>query len=89
MEIHPSQCKQEDNLQAHQLHQFDRLKVRKLVDKPFGKIVINLKWLWKNKKDEYNTVIRNKARLVAKGYKHEEGIDFKESFAPFARLKEV
>ncbi|GKF18267.1 hypothetical protein Tco_0063185, partial [Tanacetum coccineum] len=24
-----------------------------------------LKWLWKNKKDEDQTVIRNKARLVA------------------------
>ncbi|GKE97494.1 retrovirus-related pol polyprotein from transposon TNT 1-94, partial [Tanacetum coccineum] len=32
------------------------------------------KWLWKNKKDEYQTVIRNKARLVAKGYALEEGI---------------
>nr|GEY33884.1 retrovirus-related Pol polyprotein from transposon TNT 1-94 [Tanacetum cinerariifolium] len=48
------------------LHQFDRLKVWELVDKPFGKTVINLKWLWKIKKDEDNTVIRNKAQLVAK-----------------------
>ncbi|GKB52564.1 retrovirus-related pol polyprotein from transposon TNT 1-94 [Tanacetum coccineum] len=31
--------------------------------------MINLKWLWKNKKDEENTVIRHKARLVAKGYR--------------------
>ncbi|GJW73059.1 hypothetical protein Tco_0132429 [Tanacetum coccineum] len=51
-----------------ELHQFDRLKVWELVDKPFGKTVINLKWLWKNKKDEDHTVIHNKARLVAKGY---------------------
>nr|GEY02489.1 hypothetical protein [Tanacetum cinerariifolium] len=43
-----------------------------LVDKPFGKTVIRLKWLWKNKKDEDQTVIRNKARLVAKGYAQEE-----------------
>ncbi|GKC27440.1 retrovirus-related pol polyprotein from transposon TNT 1-94 [Tanacetum coccineum] len=48
--------------------QFDRLQVWELVDKPFGKNVIKLKWLWKNKKDEDQTVIRNKARLVAKGY---------------------
>ncbi|GKF83218.1 hypothetical protein Tco_0244874, partial [Tanacetum coccineum] len=47
-----------------ELHQFDRLKVWELVDKPFGKMVIKLKWLWKNKKDEDQTVIRNKARLV-------------------------
>nr|GEV66374.1 retrovirus-related Pol polyprotein from transposon TNT 1-94 [Tanacetum cinerariifolium] len=39
--------------------------------------------------DEDQTVIRNKARLVAKGYAQEEGIDFKESFAPVARLGAV
>ncbi|GKA22374.1 retrovirus-related pol polyprotein from transposon TNT 1-94 [Tanacetum coccineum] len=72
-----------------ELHQFDRLKVWELVDKPFGKMVIKLKWLWKNKKDEDQTVIRNKARLVAKGYAQEEGIDFEESFAPVARLEAV
>nr|GEY54032.1 retrovirus-related Pol polyprotein from transposon TNT 1-94 [Tanacetum cinerariifolium] len=48
-----------------------------------------LKWLWKNKKDEDQTVIRNNARLVAKGYAQEEGIDFEESFAPVARLEAV
>ncbi|GJV64364.1 retrovirus-related pol polyprotein from transposon TNT 1-94 [Tanacetum coccineum] len=72
-----------------ELHQFDRLQVWELVDKPFGKNVIKLKWLWKNKKDEDQTVIRNKARLVAKGYAQEEGIDFKESFAPVAHLEAV
>ncbi|GKB06828.1 retrovirus-related pol polyprotein from transposon TNT 1-94 [Tanacetum coccineum] len=70
-----------------ELHQFDRLQVWELVDKPFGKMIIKLKWLWKNKKDEDQTVIRNKARLVAKGYAQEEGIDFEESFAPVARLE--
>nr|GEW48351.1 retrovirus-related Pol polyprotein from transposon TNT 1-94 [Tanacetum cinerariifolium] len=72
-----------------ELHQFDRIQVWELVDKPFGKTVIRLKWLWKNKKDEDQTVIRNKARLVAKGYAQEEGIDFKESFAPVPRLEAV
>ncbi|GKA65837.1 reverse transcriptase domain-containing protein [Tanacetum coccineum] len=71
------------------LPRFDRQNVWELVDKPFGKTVINLKWLWKAKKDEDNVVIRNKARLVAKGYRQEEGIDFEESFAPVARLEAV
>nr|GFA78057.1 putative ribonuclease H-like domain-containing protein [Tanacetum cinerariifolium] len=53
------------------------------------KEVINLKWLWKNKRDEENTVIRNKSRLVAKGYAQKEGVDFEESFAPVARLEAV
>nr|GEU99192.1 retrovirus-related Pol polyprotein from transposon TNT 1-94 [Tanacetum cinerariifolium] len=77
------------NAMQEELHQFDRLQVWELVDKPFGKNVIQLKWLWKNKKDEEQTVIRNKARLVAKGYSQEEGIDFEESFAPVTRLEAV
>ncbi|GKA31510.1 retrovirus-related pol polyprotein from transposon TNT 1-94 [Tanacetum coccineum] len=72
-----------------EIHQFDRLQVWELVDKPFRKNVIKLKWLWKNKKDEDQTVIRNKSRLVAKGYAQEEGIDFEESFALVARLEAV
>nr|GEU31762.1 Gag-Pol polyprotein [Tanacetum cinerariifolium] len=72
-----------------ELHQFDRLQVWELVDKPFGKTVIRQKCLEKNKKDEDQTVIRNKARLVAKGYAQEEGIDFEETFAPVARLEAV
>ncbi|GKB01081.1 retrovirus-related pol polyprotein from transposon TNT 1-94 [Tanacetum coccineum] len=31
----------------------------------------------------------NKSRLVAKGYRHEEGIDYEESFASVARLEAV
>ncbi|GKD54960.1 retrovirus-related pol polyprotein from transposon TNT 1-94 [Tanacetum coccineum] len=72
-----------------ELHQFDRLDVWELVDRPLYKNVINMKWIWKNKRDEENTVIRNKARLVAKGYAQKEGIDFEESFAPVARLEAV
>nr|GEX81029.1 retrovirus-related Pol polyprotein from transposon TNT 1-94 [Tanacetum cinerariifolium] len=72
-----------------QFHQFDRLWVWELVDKPFGKSIIRLKWLWKNKKDKDQTVIHNKARLVAKGYAQEDGIDFEESFSPIARLEAV
>nr|GEY57803.1 hypothetical protein [Tanacetum cinerariifolium] len=74
---------------TEELHQFDRLDVWELVDRPLCKNVINMKWLWKNKCDEENTVIRNKSRLVAKGYAQKEGIDFKESFAPVARLEAV
>nr|GEX55605.1 hypothetical protein [Tanacetum cinerariifolium] len=74
-------------LMQEELYQFDRLDVRKLVNRPLCKNVINMKWLWKNKRDEENTVIRNKSRLVAKGYAQKEGIDFEESFAPVARLE--
>nr|GEX02151.1 hypothetical protein [Tanacetum cinerariifolium] len=66
-----------------------RLDVWELVDRPLCTNVINFKWLWKNKRDEENTVTRNKSRLVAKGYAQKEGIDFKESFVPVARLEAV
>ncbi|GKE22375.1 copia protein [Tanacetum coccineum] len=41
------------------------------------------------KLDEYGGVLKNKAQLVAKGYRQEEGIDFKESFAPVARIEAI
>nr|GEV26303.1 Gag-Pol polyprotein [Tanacetum cinerariifolium] len=72
-----------------ELHQFNRLQVWELVDKPFGKHLIKLKWLWKNKKDKEQTMIRSKARLLANGYAQEEGIDFEESFTLVARLEAV
>nr|GEV22622.1 hypothetical protein [Tanacetum cinerariifolium] len=60
-----------------------------MFDRPLCKNVINMKWLWKNKRDEENTFIRNKSRLVAKGYAQKEGVDFEKSFAPVARLESV
>nr|GEV33644.1 Gag-Pol polyprotein [Tanacetum cinerariifolium] len=68
---------------------FDRLDVWELVDKPLCKNVINMKWLWKNKRDEENTVIRKKSRLVAKGYAQKEVVNFEESFTPVALLEAV
>ncbi|GJT44129.1 retrovirus-related pol polyprotein from transposon TNT 1-94 [Tanacetum coccineum] len=72
-----------------ELHQFDRLDVWELIDRPLLQNVINLKWLWKNKRDEENTVIRNKSRLVAKGICIKGRTRFEESFAPVARLEAV
>ncbi|GKF26006.1 retrovirus-related pol polyprotein from transposon TNT 1-94 [Tanacetum coccineum] len=46
-------------------------------------------YIYKVKLDEYGDVLKNKARLVAKGYRQEEGIDFKESFAPIARIEAI
>ncbi|GJV14605.1 retrovirus-related pol polyprotein from transposon TNT 1-94 [Tanacetum coccineum] len=65
------------------------MSIWELVPRPEGKNIIALKWLWKNKCDAKNIVVRNKTRLVAKGYRQEEGIDFEESFAPVARLEAV
>nr|GEU33117.1 retrovirus-related Pol polyprotein from transposon TNT 1-94 [Tanacetum cinerariifolium] len=72
-----------------ELHQFIRLDVWELVPSPDGIKPLTLEWLFKNKHDEENTVIRNKTRLVVRGYRQEEGINFEESFAPVARMEAI
>ncbi|GJV37661.1 gag-pol polyprotein [Tanacetum coccineum] len=69
-------------LMQDELNQFKRLDVWELVQLPEGKHAIKVKWLWNNKMDVKNTVIRNKSRLIINGYSQQEGIDFEESFAP-------
>nr|GEY26551.1 putative ribonuclease H-like domain-containing protein [Tanacetum cinerariifolium] len=65
------------------------LKVWIFVDLPYGKRAIGTKWVYRNKRDEKGIVIRNKARLVAQGHTQKEGIDYKEVFAPVARIKAI
>nr|GFB64877.1 Gag-Pol polyprotein [Tanacetum cinerariifolium] len=72
------------DLMQEELLQFKRLDVWVLVHAPDNILPLTLKWLFKNKHDEEQTVIRNKSRLVVR-----EGMDFEESFAPVARLKVV
>ncbi|GJX21477.1 retrovirus-related pol polyprotein from transposon TNT 1-94 [Tanacetum coccineum] len=56
---------------------------------PIHKVtVITLKWIYKVKLDELGGILKNKDWL-ARGYRQEEGIDFKESFAPVARLEAI
>nr|GEX22791.1 putative ribonuclease H-like domain-containing protein [Tanacetum cinerariifolium] len=72
-----------------ELFQFKIQNVWILVDRPEGVRPIGTKWVLKNKKDERGIVIRNKARLVAQRHTHEEGIDYKEVFAPVARIESI
>nr|GFB56422.1 retrovirus-related Pol polyprotein from transposon TNT 1-94 [Tanacetum cinerariifolium] len=72
-----------------ELNEFERLEVCELVPRPDKVMVITLKWIYKVKLDELGGILKNKARLVARGYRQEERIDFKESFAPVARLEAI
>ncbi|GJT96754.1 retrovirus-related pol polyprotein from transposon TNT 1-94 [Tanacetum coccineum] len=65
------------------------VKTLELVPHPDRVMIITLKWIYKVKLDELGGVLKNKAHLVARGYRQEEGIDFKESFAPVARLEAI
>ncbi|KAI3805610.1 hypothetical protein L1987_28141 [Smallanthus sonchifolius] len=72
-----------------ELQQFSKLHVWNLVDLPKNKVPIGTRWVFRNKKDEGGTVIRNKARLVVQGFYQEEGIDYEEVFVPVARLEAI
>nr|GEW64558.1 retrovirus-related Pol polyprotein from transposon TNT 1-94 [Tanacetum cinerariifolium] len=63
------------------------LDVAHMNNDPFFGIII-LK-IYKVKLDELGGILKNKARLVACGYHQEEGTNFKESFAPVARLDAI
>nr|GEX44737.1 retrovirus-related Pol polyprotein from transposon TNT 1-94 [Tanacetum cinerariifolium] len=77
-----------DSMQE-ELLQLKRLDVWVLVPAPDNISPLTLKWFFKNKLDEEQTIIRNKSRLVVRGYHQEEEIDFEESFAPVARMEAI
>ncbi|GKC05511.1 retrovirus-related pol polyprotein from transposon TNT 1-94 [Tanacetum coccineum] len=72
-----------------EIHEFKRIQVWELVPCLDKVILIKLKWIYKVKTAKFGGVLKNKARLVAQGFRLEEGIDFKESFAPVARIEAI
>jgi len=59
-----------------ELHQFERNKVWHLEPQPKDRSIIDTKWVFKDKLDQFGTTTQNKARLVVQGYNQEEGIDY-------------
>nr|CAN73842.1 hypothetical protein VITISV_008183 [Vitis vinifera] len=61
-----------------ELNQFEMSEVWEFVPRPQNQSVIGTRWVFRNKIDENDIIIRNKARLVAQ-----------ETFAPVARLEAI
>ena len=59
------------------------------MDLPNDHKVIELKWVYKVKKDAEGNLVKHKARLVAKGCVQDQGVDFEEVFAPVRRMESV
>jgi hypothetical protein len=71
------------------LNQIEKNDTWELIPRPKNKNVIGTKWVFRNKLNEDGQVTRNKARLVCKGYAQIEGIDFEDTFSPFARMEAI
>nr|GEW77825.1 ribonuclease H-like domain-containing protein [Tanacetum cinerariifolium] len=68
----------------HKDHPLDQV-----IDLPYRKRAIAIKWVFWNKNNERGIVIRNKARLVSQGHTQKQGIDYDKVFAPVARIKAI
>ena len=64
-------------------------KVWDLVELPDGKNSIGSRWHFTVKFGPNGKPSRHKARFVAKGFSQREGIDYKETYSPIARLSTV
>lgn len=57
-----------------------------LVDRPQGRKIISVKWVFWTKLNVDGSINKHKARLVVKDYAHIFGVDYSDTFAPVARL---
>lgn len=70
-----------DELDAHIIN-----KTWSIVKRPQNKNIVDCRWIFTIKHDEFGNPIKYKARLVARGFTQEYLADYDETFAPVARV---
>jgi hypothetical protein len=76
-------------MMEQELKYIEKNKTKELVDLRIGHRPINLKWVFKLKKDEMGTMTKHKARLLARDFVQQEGIDYDDAFALVAHMELV
>ena len=69
-----------------ELQALDENKTWNIVKLPHGKKTVGCRWIYKIKHRSDGTIERHKARLVARGFTQTYGEDYKETFAPVAKM---
>ena len=72
-----------------EVKKFIEKDVFKIVERPNDRAVVSCRTVLSNKYGPNGEIIKRKARIVARGFSQEAGIDFKETFAPVARLSSL
>lgn len=57
-----------------------------MVPKPADKNIVDCKWVFAIKNDQFGKLIKYKARLVARKFSQKYLVDFNKTFAPASRI---
>ncbi|KAM2621688.1 hypothetical protein TB2_026408 [Malus domestica] len=72
-----------------ELKALEETKTWSIVSLPKDQRVVGARWIYKTKFNSDGTIQRHKARLVARGFTQTYGVDYKETFAPVAKMNTV
>ncbi|XP_026441545.1 pentatricopeptide repeat-containing protein At1g12300, mitochondrial-like [Papaver somniferum] len=72
-----------------EIRAFEEQGTWELQELPPGKRALGSKWIYTEKYDENGKLVRLKARLVIFGNHQVEGLDYKETFAPVAKMTTI
>ncbi|KAM1701730.1 hypothetical protein ACFXTH_027076 [Malus domestica] len=72
-----------------ELKALEETKTWSIVSLPKDQRVVGARWIYKTKFNSDGTIQWHKARLVARGFTQTYGVDYKETFAPVAKMNTV
>ena len=70
-------------------HALKKNETWEIVDLPQNTKLVGCRWVFTIKCNADGSIERYKARLVARGYTQTYGVDYRETFAPVAKLSSV